>query len=190
MPSPNIDPKPPRLVVLGDGGVGKTSLVLRHVRDMFFEEYHPTLEAHYTADVKLPSGATVTIDITDTAGQEDFAPFRDLFIKEGNVFLVVYSVTEFSSLRSADELLQKVRDLQNIPVKFILVGNKCDLERDRQVARADAQAVADKHGGYFIETSAYRKTGMTELVQTLGTLLQPGYNGAVKKKTGKTRCKI
>jgi small GTP-binding protein len=160
----------PRLVVLGDGGVGKTCIIIRFVRDMFFEGYTPTLEAHYEATIKLANGDSLPIAITDTAGQEDFVSLRDLCMKEGDLFLVVYSVTEFKSLRFADELLDRIKTLQDGAVSFVLAGNKCDLERERQVARADAQAVADKHGAKFIECSAVTKQGINDIFLEIARL--------------------
>jgi small GTP-binding protein len=153
----------PRLVVLGDGGVGKTCIITRYVRDMFYEDYAPTLEAHYKADIKLVNGETQPVEITDTAGQEDFKALRDICIGEGDIFLVVYSVTEFKSLRFADELIEYMERTKEGPIFIVLAGNKCDLEKERQVARADAQAVADKHKAKFIETSAMTKQGINEV---------------------------
>jgi small GTP-binding protein len=160
----------PRLVVLGDGGVGKTCIIIRFVRDMFFEGYTPTLEAHYKADIKLANGDTLPIEITDTAGQEDFVALRDLCMKEGDVFLVVYSVTEYKSLRFADELVERIQTVKEGDVSFVLAGNKCDLEKERQVARADAQAVAEKYHAKCIETSAVTKVGINDVFLEIARL--------------------
>jgi small GTP-binding protein len=189
----------PRLVVLGDGGVGKTCIIIRFVRDMFFEGYTPTLEAHYNADIKLENGESLPIEITDTAGQEDFVALRDLCMREGDVFLVVYSVTEFKSLRFADELVERIQTVKEGPVGFVLAGNKCDLEKERQVARADAQAVADKYKAKFIETSAVTKQGINEVFLEVARLWneRPKEVEKVtrrvrrrKKKVDKGRCSV
>jgi GTPase KRas protein len=80
----------PNIVVVGDGGVGKTYIILRYVRDMFSEIWDPTLEAHYQSEVTLSDGRTIAMQITYTTGQEDFASLRDLCMTEGNLFLVVF----------------------------------------------------------------------------------------------------
>jgi small GTP-binding protein len=160
----------PNLVVVGDGGVGKTCIILRYVRDMFSEIYDPTLEAHFQSEVTLPDGRTIAIQITDTAGQEDFASLRDLCMTEGNLFLVVFSVTEFKSLRLADELLERLTMVKDHQIHFVLAGNKVDIEKQRQVARADAEAIAAKYNGPFIECSALTRQGIKEVFQELARL--------------------
>jgi small GTP-binding protein len=168
----SLHKKNPSIVVIGDGGVGKTSIVIRYVRDMFFEEYSPTLEDHFTTNVTLEVGNTVAIDITDTAGQEDFSPLRDMFIQEGDAFLVVYSVVDFRSLKCASDLLERISAIHE-QFKFVLVGNKCDLEKLRQVNKVDGMALAEKHGGVMIETSCLTKQGVVEVFQSIVKQLMP-----------------
>jgi GTPase SAR1 family protein len=86
-----------RFVVLGDGRVPKTC---------FFVRDTSTFETHYKADIKLENGETLPIEIIDTAGQEDFVALRDLCRREGDIFLIVFSVPELNSLRLADELVE------------------------------------------------------------------------------------
>jgi small GTP-binding protein len=145
-----------RLAVLGDGCVGKTCILIRFVWDMFFEGSRLTVESHQNADISV--------------GQKDFVSRRDLCMREGDVFLVVYSVTEFKSLRFADELVERIQTVKDGDVSFVLAGNKCDLEKERQVARADAQAVADKYHAKFIETSAVTNQGINDVFQEIARL--------------------
>lgn len=183
--------KRPKLVVVGDGGVGKTSIIVRYTRDQFSQGYEPTLADNYLANIELAGGGTMQVDIADTAGQEDYKPLRDRFMAEGDVFLVVYSITESSSLEMADELLEQISVLrENEPIKFVLAGNKCDLDAARQVSKTDAKAVADRYKGIFIETSAMNKTGITEAFQEIGRLLsqKDGKKSGGKSDGGSTGC--
>jgi Fe2+ transport system protein B len=82
----------------------------------------------------------------------------------------VYSVTEFKSLRSAEELLERIAQVKERKVQFVLAGNKCDLAKERQVARADAQDLAKKYNRPFIECCALTNQGIQDIFQTLGNL--------------------
>lgn len=166
--------KKPKLVVVGDGGVGKTSIIVRYTRGQFSEGYEPTLEDNYQANINFPDGTTLQIEIADTAGQEDYKALRDKFMAEGDAFLVVYSITDSRSLQMADTLLEQIKLLRDEDgsFKFILAGNKCDMEPQRQVSKADGKALADKYGGKFMETSALSQINISEAFQALGKLLQ------------------
>jgi small GTP-binding protein len=180
----------PTLVVVGDGGVGKTCIIIRYVRDMFSEAYDPTLESHFQSEVTLKDGRTIAIHITDTAGQEDFASLRDLCMTDGNLFLVVFSVTDFKSLRSADELLERLTMVKERQILFVLAGNKVDIEKQRQVARADAEAIAAKYNGPFIECSALTREGIKEVFQELATLWVDRPRNQRKRKKIRKRVEV
>jgi small GTP-binding protein len=172
----------PRLAVFGDSGVGKTCIIVRFVRDAFLEDYTATLEAHFKATIRLENGQILPIGITDTGGDKDFVSLRDVSMSECDVFLVVYSVTASISLRLADELMERIQSMKEGALTFVLAGNKCDLERERQVPSADAQAVADKYGAKYIETSAVTKQGINEVFLEIARLWNERPRGVKKKK--------
>ncbi|GLD94536.1 hypothetical protein PINS_up003147 [Pythium insidiosum] len=87
-----------KLVVLGSGGVGKSALTIRLVTDNFLEDYDPTIEDSYRK-LSTIDGDQVVLDILDTAGQEEYTSMQDQWMREGNGFLLVYSVTSQSSFR-------------------------------------------------------------------------------------------
>ena len=152
----------PQLVITGDGGVGKTSLVVRYTSNKFEEGYIPTLADHFDLDVKMDDGTHYKFDLEDTAGQDDFATLRDQFLESGDIFIIVYSVDSPASLRKADNLLGSISDLKNgKSFKFILVGNKIDIQ-NKSVAYDDAKFVADKYGGDLIECSAQANINVEE----------------------------
>ena len=163
--------KPPVLVVLGDGGVGKTSIVLRYTRNQFSETYEPTLEDNYKASVLMDDGTNFEIDIADTAGQDDYISLRDRYMDVADAFLVVYSITESRSLKTAESLLEQISTLrENKPFKFLLAGNKCDLSQ-RKVTPEDGKTLADKYHGQFLETSAFKRINIDESFKALAKML-------------------
>ncbi|ODV90710.1 hypothetical protein CANCADRAFT_15103, partial [Tortispora caseinolytica NRRL Y-17796] len=143
-----------KLVVLGDGGVGKTALTIQLCLNHFVATYDPTIEDSYRKQVTLDD-ETCILEILDTAGQEEYTSLRDQWIRDGQGFMLVYSITSsnsFSRIPSFFNQIQRVKDSTDFPC--ILVGNKCDREEDREVSRADAEALAKKMNCPFIETSA------------------------------------
>lgn len=161
----------PKLVIVGDGGVGKTSIITRYIKDKFTQGYEPTLEDNYTTKIKISDTETLEVEIADTAGQEDYKPLRDKYMVEGELFFVVYSIIDARSLQMAENLLEQIKSLkEGEPFKFILIGNKCDLTDQRSVPQIDGQNLANKFGGKFFETSALSKQNIDEVFRTIGKL--------------------
>jgi len=151
-----------RVVLVGVGGVGKSCLTIQFIADRFVEEYDPTLEDSYRKQVTV-DGEECLLDIFDTAGEEDFSAVRDQYMRTGDGFLCVYSVTLESSLEEAmnfyDHIL-RVKDVDTIP--FILLGNKADLVDERKISQEDGEKAAEELGCKFMETSAKTKQNVNE----------------------------
>lgn len=123
-----------KLVVVGGGGVGKSSLTLQLVANRFFEFYDPTIEDSYRKQVIIDD-ETCLLDILDTAGQEEYSAMRDQYSRSGEGFLMVYSITSresFDELASFRDHILRVKDTDKVPM--VVVGNKSDVaEKERQV---------------------------------------------------------
>jgi len=139
-----------KLVMLGDGGVGKTAITIRFVSDRFVHEYDPTVEDAYKKEHQI-DGKEVTVEIVDTAGQEEYTSgLQDKFIRGGEGFILVYSITSRSSLNRVKEIRNKIawtKDSED--VAMILVGNKSDLVKERQVPAQEGKEVAQEFGCPF-----------------------------------------
>jgi len=154
-----------KIVVLGDGGVGKSALTIRLVTDNFLEEYDPTIEDSYRKQKNI-DGTIALLDILDTAGQEEFAAMQDQWIREGRGFLLVYNICSKASFEKLENFRKSIlRTKDNDKVPMVVAGNKCDL-RDpsdsSQVTKAEAQKVAAEWGCSFFETSAKDKINNEE----------------------------
>jgi len=192
-----------KVVIMGGGGVGKSCLTFRVVHDSFVEKYDPTIEDSYRKDNFPVDGEHVSIEILDTAGQDSFGNMRDLYYKSGDGFLMVYSITDTSSLEDVKDRYQSLLDATSStpqtckPVLFI--GNKCDLDHDRVVSKEHGKAVADELGGGRIghhETSAKSNINVTEIFQDIIRVIKvedanKGKKGKKNSKGGgKSRCTI
>lgn len=150
-----------KIVVLGDPGVGKTTLMLQYTEKKFQELYIPTVGVQVSVkDVQLTKGSqksNVGLYIWDVAGQVKFSKIRKLFYEGANAFIIVYDMTDkdtfINTSRWYNDLLE-VLGRENI--HGILVGNKKDLA-NRQISPQSGKLLADKMNLSFTETSA--KTG-------------------------------
>lgn len=149
-----------KIVVLGGGGVGKSALTIRLVTDNFLEEYDPTIEDSYRKQVNI-DGTVALLDILDTAGQEEFASMQDQWIREGQGFLLVYTITSkssFEDMKNFHRSILRSKDMDKVPL--VIAGNKCDLkdpsDKD-QVPFSTAQALAEAWQCPIFETSAKEK---------------------------------
>jgi len=157
-----------RVVLVGIGGVGKSCLTIQFIADRFVEDYDPTLEDSYRKQVTV-DGNEYLLDIFDTAGQEDFSAVRDQYMRTGDGFLCVYSVTlrnSFDEIEHFHEHILRVKDLDDT-VPFVLVGNKCDLERDRKVSKEEGEDISKKLKCVFMEASAKTKVNVHEAFHAL-----------------------
>ena len=141
-------------MVLGSGGVGKSALTVKFVSGTFMEKYDPTIEDFYRKEIQV-DGAPSVLEILDTAGTEQFASMRDLYIKNGQGFVVVYSITSlqtFQDIKNMKESIMRVKGTDRVPM--LLVGNKCDLEHQREVHHSEGLALGQLWGCPFLEASA------------------------------------
>jgi len=157
-----------KIVVLGSGGVGKSALTVQFVQGIFVEKYDPTIEDSYRKQVEVDNQLCM-LEILDTAGTEQFTAMRDLYMKNGNGFVLVYSITTQSSFMDLMEIrdqILKVKDKDDVPM--VLVGNKCDLEDERVVGKDEGFSMARRFGNCgFMETSAKARIGVQDVFYDL-----------------------
>lgn len=169
------EPKQYKIVILGSGAVGKSAITVQLVSGHFLESYDPTIEDSYRTTITV-NNEGVVLNILDTAGQEEFSALRDQYMRSGDGYIIVFSITSptsFLEVNTFKEQLYRVLDLDNSEfIPMILVGNKCDLENDRQVQSIDAQKLADEWKVKYIEVSAKNKTNIYELFEELVNLIE------------------
>ena len=143
-----------KLVVVGGGGVGKSALTIQLIQNQFVTEYDPTIEDSYRKQVTIDE-ETCLLDILDTAGQEEYSAMRDQYMRSGQGFLCVYSITNrgsFEEIAAFREQILRVKDADK--VQMVVVGNKCDLSSERQVSEEEGKELAASFGSPWMETSA------------------------------------
>lgn len=184
-----------KLVVVGDGGCGKTCLLIVYAENRFPESYVPTVFENYVTLVQF-EGKTVELALWDTAGQEEYDRLRPLSYPESNVILIVFSVDFPTSLANVqDKWYPEVAHFcEGTPL--ILVGTKTDLRRDEQTRRmlgAQGQTpvsseqgteVAKEIGAKYIECSAKTGVGVQEVFHLALRESMRGKWGKIGKRRG------
>jgi len=190
-----------RVTLLGDGGVGKTALALQFTLNCFIENYDPTLEDVYRKQVTVDEQLCF-VEVIDTAGQQEYSALQDQWVREGQGFILVYSVTSRASFSRLEDFHQTMIRIKRYTPVCIVVGNKSD-QLKREVTTEEGRRLAQKFGCQFMETSAKTSQNVdnmfTDLVRTLRAsitkagpvpLSSTGKTGGKKKRRKNLPCII
>ncbi|XP_077996737.1 ras-related protein Rap-2b-like [Glandiceps talaboti] len=152
-----------RLIVMGATGVGKSSIISRFLYGKFSEQHRETVEEMHAQDFNI-SGHSLHLEVLDTSGSFSFPAMQKIYIETGDVFVLVYSVTDKDSFEEVVRLKNLILDgRKNKESTIIVVGNKSDLEDDRQVNYAFADLLAVDWDLQYIETSAKTNSNIRDL---------------------------
>eukprot|EP00526_Cylindrotheca_closterium_P023960 CAMPEP_0113602268 /NCGR_PEP_ID=MMETSP0017_2-20120614/665_1 /TAXON_ID=2856 /ORGANISM="Cylindrotheca closterium" /LENGTH=193 /DNA_ID=CAMNT_0000510603 /DNA_START=71 /DNA_END=652 /DNA_ORIENTATION=+ /assembly_acc=CAM_ASM_000147 len=143
-----------KLVLLGDTAVGKSCLVVRFVRDEFFEFQEPTIGAAFLTQTVQLDESTVKFEIWDTAGQERYRSLAPMYYRGASAAVIVYDITNPDSFTGAKSWVKELQRRGDPNVVIALAGNKADLESRRKVDFEEANAYAEENGILHLETSA------------------------------------
>jgi len=172
-----------KCVLVGDGAVGKTSMLISYTEGMFPEEYVPTVFDNYTTTIQI-DGEVITLALWDTAGQEQYARLRSLSYPETDVFVFCYSVVSRSSFENVKGRWHPEISHHAPNVATILVGTKIDIRNDPKKLKK----VTDEEGGESLPTKEQADALMKEIGSKLSlecsALSQEGlkevFEGAVR----------
>ncbi|CAH0546543.1 unnamed protein product [Brassicogethes aeneus] len=158
-----------KIVLLGEGCVGKTSLVLRYVDDKFNNNHISTVQAAFLNKKLNIDGKRVNLAIWDTAGQEQFHALGPIYYRSSNGAILVYDITDQDSFQKVKSWVKELRKMLGADICLIIAGNKIDLEKDRNVTLEDAEEYACKVGAIHCQTSAKQNIGVEDMFMSLTT---------------------
>ncbi|KAK6340900.1 GTP-binding protein of the rab/ypt [Orbilia brochopaga] len=181
-----------KLVLLGESAVGKSSLVLRFVKDQFDDYRESTIGAAFlTQTIALDENTTVKFEIWDTAGQERYKSLAPMYYRNANCAVVVYDITQAASLDKAKAWVKELQRQANESIVIALAGNKLDLvtanPSKRAIETADAEAYAKEAGLLFLETSAKTAENVKEMFTAIARKLPTDQVGQRRGPAGGIR---
>lgn len=160
-----------KVVALGDSSVGKTSILNKYTYSSFDEYYAPTLGIDFMSKTVYLEDRVIRLQLWDTAGQERFRSLVPSYIRDSAAAIVVFDLTSRQSFEDTEHWAKEVRDERGGDVVGFLVGNKSDLVDQRCVTREEAEQKALKLKMRYVETSASKGDGVSELFSKLCELL-------------------
>jgi GTPase KRas protein len=178
----------------------------------FVETYDPTIEDSYRKQVQI-DGQSCMLEVLDTAGQEEYIALRDQWIRDGEGFVLVYSISSrssFTRIQRFHNQIQRVKETSLSgsptypgspltatsmgsafgPAPVMLVGNKCDRVTEREVSTQEGSALAKELGCAFVEASAKNCVNVEEAFFEVVRQLRSQRHQGVDKKPGGTRNNI
>ena len=141
-------------VLLGKGIVGKTALIFRYINNLCPIEHDPTIEESYTIEIKTEKGEERQFKILDTSGMESNQNMIDEWICNANGFVLVFALNDKISFEYLKNLVEHIKKNKMGGLPMIVVGNKCDLQNEREVSKQEGEEFANSIGGNYIESSA------------------------------------
>ncbi|CAH2034488.1 unnamed protein product, partial [Iphiclides podalirius] len=152
-----------KVVLLGEGCVGKTSLLLRYIEDKFNDKHLTTLQATFLNKKLNINGKRINLSIWDTAGQEKFHALGPIYYRNSNGAILVYDITDEDSFGKVKNWVKELKKMLGSDIVLIIAGNKIDLEHERTVPLEEAESYSAMVGAKHYYTSAKLNQGVEEL---------------------------
>ncbi len=166
-----------KVVLVGESGVGKTSIVSRFTKDSFNADEISSSSAQFISKTIKINEQSIKFDIWDTAGQERFRALAKIFYKDAKVIILVYDIISKESFECLKKYWYKESSENSTADIFFVVGNKSDLYENEQVSDEEGKKFAKEINAIFKLTSALSNTGIDRLFETIGKkILNPNFN--------------
>ncbi|XP_075160137.1 RAS oncogene family member Rab19 [Haematobia irritans] len=163
-----------KVVLIGDANTGKTCIVERFKTGNFIERHGNTIGVDFSMKTISLEGKLVKLQIWDTAGQERFRTITQSYYRSANGIIVVYDITSRNSFANIQKWIEEVRRYTTSNVMLIIVGNKCDLDSEREVEFEEAQQMCQyiPEVLFVLETSAKENRNIDDAFVALATELK------------------
>lgn len=159
-----------KLMLIGDSGAGKTSLLMKYAVDTFSPTYISTIGIDFKIKHMTINNSRVKLQIWDTAGQERFRTITTAYYRGSQGVAIIYDITDRESFTNVERWLGEIEKHAPINVTKVLIGNKSDMIDRRAISTKEGQELAKKHNIKFFETSAKEGTNVIEAFDTLAHL--------------------
>ena len=154
-----------KVVLIGDAGVGKSSILYNLTNNQFFHNYDMTIGVEYSSKIITQDAKYIKLQIWDTAGQEVFKSITKSYYRDNSVIIIVYDTTDYESFLNVENWLNDIKEFADESLIY-LVGNKIDMYRDRKITFEEGNKFAKERNLNFMEISAKNREG-TELFDNI-----------------------
>ena len=144
-----------KVVLVGDSFVGKTNIMSKYLKNEFHDDSKATVGVEFGSKQFIIEGHTIKAQIWDTAGQERYKAITSAYYKGAKGAFIVYDITRKNSFESVEKWVSDVTAVADKKITVVLIGNKCDLEDQRQVTKEQGEEKSSKLEIAFLETSAF-----------------------------------
>ena len=168
-----------QLIMIGESNVGKTSLIRRYTENLFNENHLETTGIEFNSKEEKINHRIIKVKIWDTAGQEIFHSLTKNFYRKADGIIIVYDVTNKESFEKVHDWVKSVYDNTDTyrELQIIIVGNKIDLEEDRQVTKEEGAKLSEFFETPYFEASAKNVEGVrTFMLKIIGDILNNKVN--------------
>ena len=172
-----------KVLMIGDSGVGKTCLIQRFDKGEFKANTLPTIAIDFVTKIVPVRERRLKMQIWDTAGQERYNTLTSSFFKSTNGVLVVFALNSRASFDSVSKWMNQIHALASKDVVVLLVGNKADLPKERQVTTDEGEALAKNYSCRYFETSAASGSNVDKVFAEIAQQIvsNPGFAAAGEK---------
>eukprot|EP01128_Nolandella_sp_AFSM9_P001382 TRINITY_DN11517_c0_g1_i1.p1 TRINITY_DN11517_c0_g1~~TRINITY_DN11517_c0_g1_i1.p1 ORF type:complete len:217 (-),score=47.56 TRINITY_DN11517_c0_g1_i1:106-732(-) len=149
-----------KYIIIGPTSVGKSCILLQFTEGYFHTDHEMTIGVEFGTHITTIENQPIKLQIWDTCGQESFRSITRSYYRGAAGVLLVYDVTRRNSFQYLNSWVEEATQNGDTNLTMLLVGNKCDLEEEREVSYAEGKAFADEQGIEFIEVSAKSGTNI------------------------------
>ena len=180
-----------KIIIVGNSGVGKTSITNNAVKNVFFESYKATIGMEIFSLFVKVNHKIIKLQIWDTCGQEIYRSLITNFYRNSSLAIIVYSIDKKNSFKDIELWLKELRLYSSPDIKVILIGNKSDLKDKREVTYEEgAKYLEDDRIMSFYETSAKTGDNVKKLFEEIGIELYKDYKTYKPDETLKSNSTI
>lgn len=145
-----------KTIMLGNSAVGKTSLLQKFIRGDSLGVVNSTIGLDFLVKEMEVDGCKIKFQLWDTCGQERFKSMTQTYVRNSELVLLVFDITDYASFEAIDYWLKYIEDMPGVkPMAKVIIGNKTDLENQRQVPQVEAEEFAKNHGYDYYETCKF-----------------------------------
>ena len=154
-----------KILLIGDSGVGKTSVILRYTKNVFHEEFLNSIGVDFKSKDLNIDGRKVKLQIWDTAGQERFRTITTSYYRGAHAIVIVFDLTKRQTYEHVQKWMNDINRFAKENVLKLIIGNKSDLTNEIQVSYEEVRALASQMKATYFSVSAKKNENINEFFE-------------------------